>query len=167
MNSRKANSLEYNLEFTYGEIEFFSFLKVVELAGVKEKDVIWDLGAGAGKSLLAAGLVYSDNLVIGVEYLPELCDICQRATLGLGNTKIVQGDIRLQDWSDADVVYMSSLCFLDDLLVSIVSKSESCKTGTRIISLRELPISASFRLLHSLRCLMSWGRSSCFIYIKT
>jgi hypothetical protein len=166
LNARKSSSLEYDLEFTYGEIEFFNYLKVLEIVHIEPEDIIWDLGSGAGKSVISAALVYPSNQVIGVEFLPNLCEISTQLSQALLNVKIIQGDIRYQDWSDGNVIFMSSLCFLDELLEFIHRKSLECKRGTRVITLREFPKTESFKLLHVLRILMSWGRSSCYIYQK-
>jgi hypothetical protein len=43
------------------------------------------------------------------------------------------------DWSDADVIYISNLCFPDELTVEIAKQISKCKIGTRIICLRVLP----------------------------
>lgn len=45
----------------------------------------------------------------------------------------------LEDWSDADVIYTSSLCFPDELVEGIVDKCVHLKKGTRIISLKTFP----------------------------
>ena len=164
---RKSHSLEYSLEFTYGEIEFFNYVRLLDTVKLKDNESIWDLGAGAGKSVVAAALMYPCVRVIGVEYLPQLCGFCQSVTKDLGNVTVICGDIRDQDWSSADVIFMSSLCFLDDLMEFIIKKCEGCKKGARALSLREFPKESNWVLTQSVRILMSWGRSICFIYIKS
>lgn len=163
---RKAQALEYSLEFTYGEIEFFNYALLLDIVKPKNNEVIWDLGSGAGKSVLVAALLYPNVKVVGVEFLPQLCNLCQSVTKDLDNVSIICGDIRNQDWSNSDIIYMSSLCFLDDLMDSIIYKCSKCKQGTRVLTLREFPINTDWTLTNSVRVLMSWGRSNCFIYTK-
>lgn len=164
---RKSHSLEYSLEFTYGEIEFFNYIGLLDFVKPKDHESFWDLGAGAGKSVMATAILYPNVKINGVEYLPQLCDFCRTVTKDLENVSVICGDIRDQDWSSADIIFMSSLCFLDDLMEFIIKKCESCKKGTRALSLREFPRESNWVLIHSVRILMSWGRSMCFIYIKT
>jgi len=42
------------------------------------------------------------------------------------------------DWSDANVVYISNLCFPPELTVEISKQIEKCAVGTRIICLLPL-----------------------------
>ena len=45
----------------------------------------------------------------------------------------------LVDWSDADIIYTSSICFPDSLIDGIVAMIERLKKGSRVISLKSLP----------------------------
>jgi hypothetical protein len=57
-------------EFTYGEIEFYYFLPVLNLVSPSAGEVFWDLGCGLAKPMVAATLAYPYlKAVKGVELL--------------------------------------------------------------------------------------------------
>ena len=43
------------------------------------------------------------------------------------------------DWSDADVIYLSAVCFSAELMEAVTKLCDKLKKGTRIISLKEMP----------------------------
>ena len=45
-------------EFTYGEVIFPTFVPLFALAKPKEGEVFWDLGCGAGRAMVIAGLCF-------------------------------------------------------------------------------------------------------------
>jgi predicted RNA methylase len=53
--------------------------------------------------------------------------------------EIVKGDMLEVDWSDADIIYASSICFPDELVEGIAKCCSKLKKGTRIIALKEFP----------------------------
>ena len=163
---RTVLGLNFNCEFTYGETDFLSFGKLLQYCRPLSGEVFWDLGCGAGKSCVAAALFYPDLIVKGVEMLPNLYASSIEATKTIENISIVQGDLRITDWSDANIIFMSSVCFLDELVQDIVTKSSSLKPGSRILTLKELPEPSAWTLQNIFRVRMSWGRCDCFFYIK-
>ena len=62
------------------------------------------------------------------------------------------------DWSDADIIYTSSICFPDELIEGIADKCVHLKTGTRIVSLKTMPDKDYLNLMHILKVKMTWGR---------
>ena len=52
----------------------------------------------------------------------------------------VQGDIFAFDWSDADLLFVNSTCFTQEMMVQINEKAITCKKGTWFITLsKRLP----------------------------
>ncbi|CAM9365804.1 unnamed protein product, partial [Heterosigma akashiwo] len=43
------------------------------------------------------------------------------------------------DWSHADIVYTSSICFVEDLMQGVSHKARKLKPGSRFITLKLLP----------------------------
>ena len=78
----------------------------------------------------------------------------------------MHGDLLKTDWSDADVLYISSVCFSDEMLEGINEMSNSLKVGARIITLRILPPNPKWKTLKSYRSKMSWGSSEAYILEK-
>mmetsp|Transcript_33205 Transcript_33205/g.61905 ORF Transcript_33205/g.61905 Transcript_33205/m.61905 type:complete len:928 (-) Transcript_33205:600-3383(-) len=65
---------------TYGEIEFPSFVRLLEDMGGREGQVFVDVGSGTGKAVVAAALSGAKFLrCIGVEVLPGLCQASRSA----------------------------------------------------------------------------------------
>ena len=78
----------------------------LELAGVGERDVVYDLGSGDGRIILAAAQRFGAKSV-GIEWDEALCEGTTAAALRLGlqdRVKVIQGDIFKQDLSAATVV---------------------------------------------------------------
>lgn len=57
-SERKRMGVTQQSEFTYGEVEFIHMQAVFELCDIKQGEVFWDLGCGAGKCMLAAALLF-------------------------------------------------------------------------------------------------------------
>lgn len=59
---------------TYGEIEFFSFVHILQRCRPISGDIFVDLGHGTGKPLVAAALLYGDRFskIHGIEIVPQL-----------------------------------------------------------------------------------------------
>lgn len=56
--SRKARVKMDAFAYTYGEIEFLSFIALLSLVKPNENSVFYDLGSGTGKAVIAAAMVY-------------------------------------------------------------------------------------------------------------
>ena len=83
------------------------------------------------------------------------------------NIEIFHGDLLKTDWSDVDVLYVSSVWFSDEMLEGIDEMSNSCKKGTRMITLRQLPRNENWKNLRTIRVKMSWGPSEVYFLEKT
>ena len=160
-------------EFTYGEIEFAHMIPLLELCNIKPGEVFWDLGCGAGKCLLTVSLLYPDlQACNGVEFLPQLFELCN-VTLhiedppeAMAPIKVVHGDMLQVDWSDADVIFTSSICFPDELIEGMFAKALSLKVGARIMTLKSFPVNDIFEVRHSVRVKMTWGKTGLYILEK-
>ncbi len=108
--------------------------KMLELADVKEGDVLYDLGCGDGRVLIKAA---KERKVrgVGIEIKAELAEEAKKrvAKEGLeGLVKIVHGDIFQEDVSEATVVY---LYLTTELNAQLRPKLErELKRGTRVVS---------------------------------
>ena len=71
------------------------------------------------------------------------------------------------DWSDADIIYASSICFPDELVEGIANHCVRLKKGARILTLKGFPDRPYLRLEYSLKIKMTWGRCQVLMYTKT
>jgi len=161
-------------EFTYGEIELIHFLSLLRLASDKAGGVFWDLGCGAGKAIIAAAIGYNNfSKICGVELLDGLYDAaaiavdkyCNLTGTAKDRFKLIKGDMTKVDWSDADVIYTSSICFPEPLIKAIQEIGKNLKKGTKIVTLKRWD-DPSYRKICSLKVKMTWGKTGVYILEK-
>ena len=180
---RSRNSLSDEQGLTYGEITYLGFLEMLKAAGAADGQIFYDLGCGSGKALVAAALSDVRFLrCVGVELLPTVCAcareavellkssltdkaLCMRMQITLPMLEVREGDITACDWSEADLVYLSSVCFPDAVMQSLLHRGRELKAGARILTLRMLPegYQQVFALEPSVWARMSWGKMEVFV----
>jgi precorrin-6B methylase 2 len=107
--------------------------RMLQVAMVTPKDIVYDLGAGDGKIAIAAGKLGATS--IGIEFNPDMARLAQcfvRAEKLTDRTRIVQGDVFESDFREATVV---TLYLLPELNLRLLPKLlKDLKPGTRIVS---------------------------------
>uniref|UniRef100_UPI00404866CC methyltransferase domain-containing protein n=1 Tax=Orrella sp. TaxID=1921583 RepID=UPI00404866CC len=106
---------------------------MLNIANVKPTDVVYDLGAGDGKIAIAAARDYGARAV-GIEYNPDMAALAQRNAERSGvadKVKIINGDIFVEDFSEATVV---TLYLLPNLNLQLRPTLLDMKPGTRVVS---------------------------------
>lgn len=172
-SERKRLQVLSQSEFTYGEVEFEHMIELLEMCEVKAGQVFWDLGSGAGKCLISAALLHPQfSSINGVEYLPGLFTLSQQviskaSALGVCPITLFQGDMLEVDWSNADLIFTSSICFPQELIEGILEKAKRLKRGTKVITLRSFPPNDVFTQKCALKVKMTWGKTGLYILEKT
>jgi len=108
--------------------------KMLELADVKEDDILYDLGCGDGRVLIKAAKERKARCV-GIEIKEELVEEAKKrvAKEGLEKLiKIVHGDIFQENISDATVVYLYLTTELNAQLKPKLEKE--LRKGARVVS---------------------------------
>ena len=110
--------------------------RMMEMAEVGPEDVVYDLGCGDGRIILAAAMRYNARAV-GIEIDPLRYLWCQFLITILGQRKrirIIFGNFFNKDLSEADVV----MCYLmPDALTKLEKKFiQELRPGTRVVSNR-------------------------------
>lgn len=107
--------------------------KMLELAGVKRSDLVYDLGCGDGRIVVTAAKKYGCRAV-GFDLDPE-CIKLSRASVAEAKVgdyvAIQQRDIFTLDLSKADVI---ALYLLPKLNVKLIPQLQKLKPGARIVS---------------------------------
>ena len=106
---------------------------MLDVAKVKPTDVVYDLGAGDGKIAIAAARDYGARAV-GIEYNRDMAALAQRNADRSGvaaKVKIINGDIFVEDFSEATVV---TLYLLPNLNLKLRPTLLDMKPGTRVVS---------------------------------
>lgn len=109
-------------------------LKMLTMAEAGPDDLIYDLGCGDGRVIVAAARRYGSQAV-GIELDPLRYLWCQVliTVLGLrGHVRVVYGDFFTQDLGDADVVTCYLLQSTNDRLEDKLE--QELRPGTRVVS---------------------------------
>ena len=108
--------------------------KMLETAGLKPGEKMFDLGSGDGRLVIMAAAKFKADGT-GVEFDKDLVQQSSDRIkkLGLtGHARIIHGDILKQDYSSADVITVYLLPLSNDKVRPILDKQ--LKKGTRVIA---------------------------------
>jgi len=106
--------------------------KMLEIAGVTEKDYVIDLGSGDGRTVIAAAKLGAKAL--GIEYNPDMVEVSKRKAEEAGvssRTNFLRADLFECDLSEATVITMF---LLPDINLKLRPRLLDLKPGTRIVS---------------------------------
>lgn len=110
-------------------------VKMLEIAGLKSGQTLYDLGCGDGRIVATAAKEFGAKAV-GVELSPALAKRARQAVESMGlqeQVKIIEGDMMQVDLSDADVVALYLLTEANEQLRPKLEKE--LKPGARVVSL--------------------------------
>ena len=132
----------YYSSLTYGEAEFVPLHALLVAVGVPPDGVLVDLGSGSGRMVLCAATVAPGlREVRGIELVPGLHTGAERAyvhlrecaDVAMAPVRLIQGDVLQHDWSDADLVLATSLCFPYALQMGLHEKTRLLKPGAKLV----------------------------------
>jgi ubiquinone/menaquinone biosynthesis C-methylase UbiE len=112
--------------------------RMLEAAHIKSGEIVYDLGSGDGRVVIAAVQKY-DCKAVGVEIRPDLCRQAQARIKSLGlddRVTMMEGNVLRVDLAPADVVTMYFLTTSNERLKPSL---EHMKPGSRVIS-NEFPV---------------------------
>ena len=137
-----------------------------------------DLGAGAGKVVLTAALLYPElGICRGVELMEGYVRDAKAATTLLTARASLCNRIewRTNDflesvdtsWGDANILFACSTCFDQSTMETIALGIEKLKTGARIVTLDKPIISSFCELISVSQVHGSWGHAVAYLYHRT
>ena len=106
---------------------------LLSAAGVTDKDIVYDLGAGDGRIPIAAAKQFGARAV-GIEYDADMAELARRNVRRAGveqKVRIITGDIFKESFADATVVTMY---LLPDLNLKLRPLLLKMPPGTRVAS---------------------------------
>lgn len=179
MSAREAIELKGD-EYTYGEIVFSSFAKILDLVRPQPREVFYDLGCGSGKAVFAMAILHPDSKPRGIELLEPMYQLCLQQLdkynqLLQSNTfspkkdtdiQFFNEDILKYDFTDGDIIFLNATCFPAEAWKQINLKLGKLKKGARVICTTKELSNPKFTLAHQGSHLMSWGINSVHIYLK-
>lgn len=220
------------VSLTYCESDFLPFVELLARCGARDGHVLYDLGCGTGRAVVAAALSGRKFMkCVGVEVLPSLARSAAetvRVLKGGNNVSPLSADSRFSavtyenesnpdssskwrmlspevvaslplmeiryagpapryvvtslilslsvcrtanfldtDWSDGDLVCLTSNCLSDSLLQAAVDQGGKLRPGARLLTLR-LPerFEALFALEATVPAKMQWGRCNVYVLVR-
>ena len=183
-NERSRRALTES-SLIYGETEFaplaIALQKIQKAYGGLEGrgGRFVDVGAGLGKTLVAAAVCHNWDECVGLEILPDLVAsgkmLCTRYKEIMSNAvghgaaaaaairlEIVAADATGVDWSTADCVFINAMCFHAKLLERISAIADRMEAGTWAITVtRRLP-SAEWAILNQQTFTIASGGSGTY-----
>jgi SAM-dependent methyltransferase len=105
--------------------------RMMELAGVRKGETVYDLGCGDGRLLIEASKKYGARSV-GIEVSPPVYWLARfRIWLSGAEVRLIRQDVMHADFSDADVVF----CYLlPGHMRKLESSFRRLKKGSRIVT---------------------------------
>ena len=150
---------------TYGELTKKGVHKMLKNINVCNK-VFVDMGSGTGNVVKYIWTVNGAwKRAVGIELSRERHEIalsCQKqmAINNRSRTLFVHGDLFSYNLQDADIIYISNLCFSENINRKIGKKVDvECRPGTIIFSSKLIYISMDHTLT-SERVDQTWGKNS-------
>jgi precorrin-6B methylase 2 len=172
--SKQARATQDAWEYTYGEIDFISFIALLSSISPRSTMIFYDLGSGIGTAVLACAMVFEPQKACGIERFkilhdtaltqqehlaqwPAYNDIAQRI-------HFIEGNFLSIDFSDATVVFINATALIGETWDLLVRRLERLDAGTIIITTTKMLKSDYVLLKKTLPIQMSWGIINAFIY---
>lgn len=107
---------------------------MLKLAGATPNDVVYDLGSGDGRIVIAAARDFKVKKGIGIDLDPELVNLATKNAKDAGvsdRVSFARGDIFKMDFKDATIL---TLYLLPDVNVTLRPRILDLAPGTRVVS---------------------------------
>jgi len=173
--SRMARTKNDAMEYTYGEIEFSSFIALLAITAPHPKTRFYDLGSGSGKAVLAAAMVFDMHCYCGVELFQELHNAAltqknllqQRSAYKEKADKIhfIHNNFLNINLHQATLIFINATTLLGptwDLLNQKLNKESN--EDMIIITTSKALKSPAFIITKTTKVMMSWGVVEAYIH---
>ena len=153
-NSDESVFKEKKYAYTYGELTKNGLESILKNINCIDK-IFYDLGSGKGNVIINSIKLYpSFKKSIGIELSKQryeealekldLLSDNEKSKIQFLNEDILSNNIIL---NDADIIYISNLCFSEDVNKQIAQKLDNeVKSGTLIICSKKLPLTLKYEL---------------------
>ncbi|WP_094092229.1 class I SAM-dependent methyltransferase [Legionella clemsonensis] len=174
--SQQARKTQAVMEYTYGEIEFESFIALLSLCQPNPATIFYDLGSGTGTAVIACALVFEVRKSCGIEILPELHNYALKQKQRLQEyedyqekakrIEFIRGNFLECTFTDASLVFINATAFFGEHWYSISKHLEQLQPGTLVISTSKALLANQFIIRKVTAVRMSWGIVKAFIQEK-
>lgn len=160
----------------YGELYYYSALKLFKHLHITEHDHFLDLGCGLGKLLFQVMLTTDAQHVSGIEINPSryqiLSNVLSIMKMQLPdlfiekNINIIQGDFLHYNFHSISIVYICNTVFSLSLIEAISIKINTMHSVVKVVSFRKLPLLTKFKLTKKIFLHTSWDLAVCYLYVR-
>ncbi|MGQ3889571.1 methyltransferase [Legionella sp. CNM-1927-20] len=171
--SKAARVNQDAIEYTYGEIEFESFIALLSLCKPQSNTVFYDLGSGTGKAVIACAMVFDICKSYGIELFLPLHKCAQKQLQCLAQIEIYQEKAKKiilkhenflkSSILDGTIIFINATTFIAELWEQISKHVEQVKPGTLIISTSKALTSKHFIVTRIVPLKVSWGVVNAYI----
>lgn len=173
--SRIARMQNDAMEYTYGEIEFTSFIALLASTAPHSKTHFYDLGSGSGKAVLASAMVFDMHCYCGVELFKELHNAAlaqknllqQRSAYKKRANKIhfIHNNFLNIDLRQATLIFINATALIGPTWDLLNQKlSEESNENMIIITTSKALKSSTFIITKTTKVMMSWGIVDAYIH---
>lgn len=170
--SRQARLNADAMEYTYGEINFLSFIALLSLAHPTKEKKFYDLGSGTGKAVLAAAMVFDMQFCCGVELFEPLyqaaeqCKTLLQSSYHMGAVQFIHGDFLTIDFSQADIIFINATAFWGPVWERLNMKLAELPPETTILTISKMLDAAHFSVKKVTYVQMSWGMATAYVHLR-
>ncbi|STX50089.1 putative methyltransferases [Legionella busanensis] len=171
--SKAARAHQDAIEYTYGEIEFESFIALLSLCKPQSNAVFYDLGSGTGKAVIACTMVFDICKSYGIELFLPLHKCAQKQLQRLAQIEIYQDKAKKiilkhenflnSSIDDGTIIFINATTFIAELWEQISNHVEQVKSGTLVISTSKMLTSKCFTVVRIVPLKVSWGIINAYI----
>lgn len=172
--SRQARQHRDAFEFTYGEIEFTSFIALISLTHPHQNTRFYDLGSGTGRAVIACAMVFNVESCCGVELFVELHQEAEKQKKHLARLpgyehkadiiSFLHEDFLNVDLSDATLIFINSTAFMGETWQLLNEHLAQVALGAIIITVSKKLTASVFEVVKMTKIDMSWGVATVFIH---
>lgn len=161
----------------YGELYYYSVVKLLKYLIITEQDHFLDIGSGLGKLVFQIFLTTHAGSVTGIEINQKRHRIASQVSETIKQQlpkffshkrglTLLEGDFLNQDFPNITIVYICATVFSFELLQAIGEKINDMFRLQTIISLRKIPNLEKFTLSRKIFLQGTWDNSVCYIYTR-
>lgn len=170
--SKDARRSHDAMEYTYGEIEFNSFIALISLTHPTSETIFYDLGSGVGKAVIACAMVYPVKKSCGIELFPLLhqAALTQQKRLQripayqTANISFICTNFLHSDFQDATHIFINSTALFGESWQQLCEHLATLASETWIITTSKSLPATHFNLLYKTLISVSWGRVHAYIH---
>lgn len=161
----------------YGELYYYSVVKLLKYLNITDQDHFLDLGSGVGKVVLqvfmstkaasATGIEINNNRSIIANKIKNLVQQELPEIFTLKKTlNFISGDFLKHNFNNITIIYICSTVFSLELLHAIGEKINTMYNIRQIISFRHLSNLHNFQLTNKIFVHGDWDYAACYLYVR-